>query len=220
MYSFEFLNDFNKYNIFIVFHNEKENIESNLVDGMVKKISAELKQRFSDRTPEERCLVLRFPSDNSSEYVFNQFFDSPFCASIFHQEFKGLLIVDCSECTDKSRKIADLVKYIKENSSDDFKFIVLFNASYKEFVKRIFEKNAVASIHYHELELDKRFVENFKNVLTQKNYAVFKEKLDNNIQLRHCSLSEMKTVVKNQDKLEAYLEELINAPNNIKRIGF
>nr|MCR4594364.1 hypothetical protein [Clostridiales bacterium] len=224
-YSMKFLNKLKSNNLITVFHNEKHDINSRVILPIKKQLAPGLCKMYSDRTVEESLIVLQYPVPGSGEMVYMQFFDSPFCASSFHRSFKGVFVVDCStyeyEDTDELNR---LIKYIKDNYSDNFKFIVLFSSDIKEEVLDLLDSQAVPNSCAVNLELDDAFIETYKSDFDSSEYANLR-KLFKKEEVKTQSLTFVSEVIENAVKHNEEIEEIRSKlsagyKNSKRKIGF
>ena len=135
-----------------------------------------LKTKCFDRSFEENLVCLRYPNPDAREAEFAFFFDSPFCAAFQHKEFKGVFIIDVSNYTSVVDKpINDLEQYIKENASDEFCFICLFDSSLKKDIEKGVKSKDCDTFSFVDLELDNNAFMEFSKKVEQSTYERLKK---------------------------------------------
>lgn len=195
MYNVNFVNNIYEDKLVFVFHNEKNDVEKNIVIPMEKALKPLLKEKYFDRASEECLISLRYPNPDSSKSDFAYFFDSPFCAAFHHKEYKGVFIIDASNYVDAIGKpITELGQYIKENISEDFCFICLFNHSVKRTVEKILKNIGLDNRCFVDLELDDDTVKEFCKKIESSTYDKLNQRL-NDPTLRTKSYSYVNNII-------------------------
>lgn len=222
MYNFDFLENIKHTDVIFLFHNETENVKDNIIDYIISRISSVLINMYPERNIEESLVALQYPSSNSSEHIFNQFFDSPRCASMMFSTFKGIFVIDCSEYKNFDNvHLNNLVEYIKENSSSTFKFIVLMSQSCEKAAKIHIIDTHINSASIINLEIDKSYLNEFID-LEEYNYLV--NQYENNKNFRQLSPSQIREcilkTVENEQDLKKKISRIISENNSERRIGF
>lgn len=223
MYNFSFLDKFKDNNAIIVFHNETVDVEGNIISDIASVLSDDLKVYHPERSTEESLIILQYPSIDSTEYTFNQFFDSPRCASIMFSSFKGVFIVDCSKYTSiDNPQFNKLLEYINENAASDFKFIVLMSSQCKrQYMSMIKNKNNLII----DLEISLSQIEFYKEYVDKKSYSYLIEQFNNNPLFRQLSTLQIENCINcadcSKDDFVKTVTKTINE-NDYKerRIGF
>lgn len=197
MYNFSFLDKFKDNNAIIVFHNETVDVEGNIISDIASVLSDDLKVYHPERSTEESLIILQYPSIDSTEYTFNQFFDSPRCASIMFSSFKGVFIVDCSKYTSiDNPQFNKLLEYINENAASDFKFIVLMSSQCKrQYMSMIKNKNNLII----DLEISLSQIEFYKEYVDKKSYSYLIEQFNNNPLFRQLSTLQIENCINRAD---------------------
>lgn len=222
MYNFNFLESMRNTNVIFLFHNETENIEGNIIDYIVSRISSDLINIYPERNIDESLVTLQYPSSNSSEHIFNQFFDSPRCASMMFSTFKGIFVIDCSEYKNFDNvHLNNLVEYIKENSSSTFKFIVLMSQSCEKVAKIHISDSHIKSVSIINLEIDKSYLNEFIDI-EEYNYLI--KQYEKNKRFRQLSPSQIREcvlkAVENEQDLRKKISAIISDNHSERRIGF
>lgn len=225
MYNFNFLENIKNSNVIFLFHNETENVEGNIIDYIVSKISYDLVNMYPERNIEESLVVLQYPSLNSPEYIFNQFFDSPQCISLMFSTFKGIFVIDCSEYNNFDNiHLNNLIEYIKENSSSTFKFIVLMSQNCKERAKIRINEMYIKSVSFVDLEIDKSCLEELYKLICIDDAKYLMKQYEENkkfrwlspLQIKDCILESVET----KENLQKKISTIISNNHSERRIGF
>ena len=221
MYDFSFLNELNEENVIFIFHKE-EQIEINIINPITKKCSYLLKDLYTERNLDEKFISLQYPELANSEYCFDCFFDSPKCASILYEDFKGIFVIDCSHYKNvENFPISKLLTYISNNSSKEFKFIVLFD--------RIVEKNITDKIKSNvkiiNLQIDLSSIEDWKSQVNENIYDCLIKEFRDNSMFRQLSIGELdeciKELIQKGDYNKSFVESFVNKSQSYsRRIGF
>lgn len=226
MYNVKFVNNIYENKVFFVFHNEKSDVENNIVEPMKTLLKPLLKTKYFDRSFEENLVCLRYPNPDARETEFACFFDSPFCAAFQHKEFKGVFIIDVSNYTSVVDKpINDLEQYIKENASDDFCFICLFDSSLKKDIEKGVKSKDCDNFNFVDLELDDNVLMEFSKKVEQSTYERLKNTF-NHPMLRTKSYgyvnSVLSRVLSNTVSEDTAIAKLTveNSDNKERKIGF
>lgn len=225
MYNFSFLNDFNENNVLLIFHNEKDNVENNIILPIIKICSPEIRAKYPERKLSEIFVALQYPDENSSDYLFNQFFDSPRCASMMYGSFKGCFVIDCSKYkTVKTSALSKLFNYINENSAPDFKFIVLFDENNEKDVIDFNDSRLAKSVKIVNLEIDLSLLETYKGKVEPEIYNFLIEEYNYNSSFRRLSSQQIeecvKLIINNNDDKKRIVDSFINNKKCERRIGF
>lgn len=223
MYNFDFLDKLKNNNTIILFHNETVDVEGNIISDIASFLSDDLKVYHPERSTEESLIILQYPSIDSTEYTFNQFFDSPRCASIMFSSFKGVFIVDCSKYTSiDNPQFNKLLEYINENAASDFKFIVLMSSQCKrQYMSMIKNKNNLII----DLEISLSQIEFYKEYVDKKSYSYLIEQFNNNLLFRQLSALQIENCINcadcSKDDFVKTVTKTINENDCIeRRIGF
>lgn len=223
MYNFDFLDKLKNNNTIILFHNETADVEGNIISDIASVLSDDLKVYHPERSTEESLIILQYPSIDSTEYTFNQFFDSPRCASIMFSSFKGVFIVDCSKYTSiDNPQFNKLLEYINENAGSDFKFIVLMSSQCKrQYMSMIKNKNNLII----DLEISLSQIEFYKEYVDKKSYSYLIEQFNNNPLFRQLSALQIENCINcadcSKDDFVKTVTKTINENDCIeRRIGF
>lgn len=223
MYNFDFLDKLKNNNTIILFHNETVDVEGNIISDIASFLSDDLKVYHPERSTEESLIILQYPSIDSTEYTFNQFFDSPRCASIMFSSFKGVFIVDCSKYTSiDNPQFNKLLEYINENAASDFKFIVLMSSQCKrQYMSIIKNKNNLII----DLEISLSQIEFYKEYVDKKSYSYLIEQFNNNLLFRQLSALQIENCINcadcSKDDFVKTVTKTINENDCIeRRIGF
>lgn len=209
MYNFDFLENVKHTDVIFLFHNETENVKDNIIDYIISRISFDLINMYPERNIEESLVALQYPSSNSSEHIFNQFFDSPRCASMMFSTFKGIFVIDSSVYKNFDHvNLYNLIDYIKANSSPIFKFIVLMRQSCERVAKRYIIDSHIKSASIINLEIDKSYLNEFID-LEEYNYLF--NQYENNKNFRQLSPSQIRECVLKAVENEQDLRKKISA---------
>lgn len=225
MYSFEFLENLKYFNSIMLFHNEKHNVDKSILLPLKERLIPPLKRRYPDRTIDEILVMLQYPGPDSSKTTFMQFFDSPFCASAYRKDFKGIFIIDCSSYDKKNAiELCWLFDYVKENASDTFNFIILFSSDVIKDILRLIENDSVSKCFSTELELDKSLIESYKTRFDDATYSKLKANFSNP-QIKTKSIDFVKGVLdfalSTKEDIETVIAKLaVDNADEKRRIGF
>lgn len=221
MYDFCFLNELNEENVIFIFHKE-EQIEINIINPITKKCSYLLKDRYTERNLDEKFIALQYPELENSEFCFDCFFDSPKSVSILYEDFKGIFVIDCSHYKSvENFPISKLLNYISNNSSKEFKFIVLFD--------RIVEKNITdkfkSNVKIINLQIGLSYIEDWKSQVNENIYNSLMKEFRDNLNFRQLSICELdeciKELIQKGDYNKSFVESFVNkSQRNSRRIGF
>lgn len=221
MYNFSFLDKFKNNNAIIVFHNETVDVEENIISDIASIVAEDLRVRYPERCADESLIILQYPSIDSTEYTFNQFFDSPRCASIMFSSFKGVFIVDCSKYTEiDNPQFNKLLEYINENAGSDFKFIVLV----RNQCKRQYS-STMKNILTTDLEISLPKLESYKENVDKDIYHYIIEQYKANSLFRCLSASQIENCISSagcsKDDFIKLITKMINETEcKERRIGF
>lgn len=224
-YNFNFLDELDSHNILFVFHNEKDDVETDIILPICNICASDLETKYTERKLNEKCVALQYPDKNSSDYIFNQFFDSPQCASMMHGSFKGCFVVDCSKYKNvNTLPIIKLFNYISENSSSDFKFIVLFNECKETDVINAEDAEIFKRVKIINLEISLSLLETYKEKVDLEIYNFLIEQYNNNSSFRRLSARKIeecvKLIIDNHNDKKNIVNSFINNINCERRIGF
>lgn len=223
MYNFDFLDKLKNNNTIIVFHNETVDVEGNIISDIASVLSDNLKVYYPERSTEESLIILQYPSIDSSEYIFNQFFDSPRCVSMMFSDFKGVFIVDCSKYTSiDNSQFNKLLEYINENATSDFKFIVLMSSQCKRQYSSIIKNKNILTT---DLEISLSKLESYKENVDKDIYHYIIEQYKTNSLFRCLSASQIENCINcadcSKDDFVKTVTKTINENDCIeRRIGF
>lgn len=221
MYDFCFLNELNEENVIFIFHKEQQ-IEKNIINPITKKCSCLLKDLYTERNLDEKFIALQYPELANSSFCFDCFFDSPKSVSILYEDFKGIFVIDCSHYKNvENFPISKLLNYISNNSSKEFKFIVLFDRLVEENITDKFKSN----VKIINLQIDLSSIEDWKSQVNENIYnSLMKEFRDNSNfrQLSICELDEcIKELIQKGNYNKSFVESFVNkSQSNSRRIGF
>lgn len=225
MYNLSFLDYLTDNHTIFLFHNETESVEGSIVDGISSVLSPDLKKRCFGRTINESLITLQYPCADSAERTFNQFFDSPRCASMMFSTFKGVFIVDCTRYkVFNAGAIGKLVDYIRENASPDFKFIVLMSQQCKRDAEVYISKSSISNACVVDLELGKSSLDELKGAVCEDDYAYLMEQFDESEEFRKLSLKQIRECITNSADKKQDLRKAISIAiagnSDERRIGF
>lgn len=224
MYNYSFLSNIINHNALFLFHNE-DDVEKNLIGDITKRLYPFVESKYPERTREESLLALQFPSANSPEAAFNNFFDSPCCASIMFSSFRGVFVIDCSRYKSYDKDSFDkLFDYIKDNSSECFTFIVLMSQLYKKSAVEHINTSNLRNVHIADLETNESYLTQLRSIVTTETFDLLVEQYKSNSRLRQKSPNQIKEViVKAVESNKDIKNELIAFTSNNdseRRIGF
>lgn len=223
MYNFNFLDKFKNNNAIIVFHNETVDVEGNIISDIASALSADLKVYYPERSIEESLVILQYPSIDSTDHTFNQFFDSPRCVSMMFSNFKGMFIVDCSKYQSTNNpQFNKLLDYIKENADNDFKFVVLVSSQCKRQCSNIIQNKNILTT---DLEISLSQIESYKEHIDNESYSYLIEQYKNNPSFRQLSVLQIENCI---DSAECSKDDFVKAVTKTisendyteRRIGF
>lgn len=221
MYNFSFLDKLKNNNTIILFHNETADVEGNIISDIASVLSDDLKVYYPERSTEESLIILQYPSIDSTDHTFNQFFDSPRCVSMMFSDFKGVFIVDCSKYTSiDNPQFNKLLDYIKENSNNDFKFVVLV----RNQCKRQYS-STMKNILTTDLEISLPKLESYKENVDKDIYHYIIEQYKTNSLFRRLSASQIENCIISagcsKDDFVKSVTKMINETEcKERRIGF
>lgn len=223
MYNFSFLDKFKNNNAIIVFHNETVDVEGNIISDIASALSADLKVYYPERSIEESLVILQYPSIDSTDHTFNQFFDSPRCVSMMFSDFKGVFIIDCSKyIAIDNPQFNKLLDYIKENADNDFKFVVLVSSQCKRQRSNIIKNKNILTT---DLEISLSQIESYKKHIDNESYSYLIEQYKNNPSFRQLSVLQIENCI---DSAECSKDDFVKAVTKTisendyteRRIGF
>lgn len=221
MYNFNFLDKLKKNNAVILFHNETVNIEENIISDIASIVAEDLRACYPERGVDESLLILQYPSIDSTDHTFNQFFDSPRCVSMMFSNFKGMFIVDCSKYQSiDNPQFNKLLDYIKENAGNDFKFVVLV----RNQCKRQYS-STMKNILTIDLEISLSKLESYKENIDKDIYHYIIEQYKSNSLFRCLSASQIENCISSagcsKDDFMRSVTKIINETEcKERRIGF
>lgn len=221
MYNFNFLDMLKNNNAVILFHNETVNIEENIISDIASIVAEDLRACYPERGVKESLLILQYPSIDSTDHTFNQFFDSPRCVSMMFSNFKGMFIVDCSKYQSiDNPQFNKLLDYIKENAGNDFKFVVLVRNQCKGQYS-----STMKNILTTDLEISLSKLESYKENIDKDIYHYIIEEYKVNSQFRCLSASQIENCINSagcsKDDFVKLITKMINeAEWKERRIGF
>lgn len=221
MYNFNFLDKLKNNNAVILFHNETADIEENIISDIASIVAEDLRACYPERGVDESLLILQYPSIDSTDHTFNQFFDSPRCVSMMFSNFKGVFIVDCSKYQSiDNPQFNKLLDYIKENAGNDFKFVVLV----RNQCKRQYS-STMKNILTTDLEISLSKLESYKKNVDKDIYNYIIKQYKDNSLFRCLSASQIENCISSagcsKDDFMRSVTKMINeAEWKERRIGF
>lgn len=221
MYNFNFLDKLKNNNAVILFHNETADVEENIISNIAFIVAEDLRACYPERGVDESLIILQYPSIDSTDHTFNQFFDSPRCVSMMFSNFKGIFIVDCSKYQSiDNPQFNNLLDYIKENAGNDFKFVVLV----RNQCKRQYS-SAMKNILTTDLEISLSKLESYKEIVDKDIYHYIIEQYKANSQFRCLSASQIDNCINSagcsKDDFVKLITKMINETEcKERRIGF
>ena len=221
MYNFNFLDKLKNNNAVILFHNETVNIEENIISDIASIVAEDLRACYPERGVDESLIILQYPSIDSTDRTFNQFFDSPRCVSMMFSNFKGMFIVDCSKYQSiDNPQFNKLLDYIKENAGNDFKFVVLVRNQCKGQYS-----STMKNILTTDLEISLSKLESYKENVDKDIYNYIIEQYKDNSLFRCLSASQIENCISSaccsKDDFMRSVTKMINeAEWKERRIGF
>lgn len=221
MYNFNFLDKLKKNNAVILFHNETVDVEENIISDIASIVAEDLRACYPERGVDESLIILQYPSIDSTDHTFNQFFDSPRCVSMMFSNFKGMFIVDCSKYQSiDNPQFNKLLDYIKENAGNDFKFVVLVRNQCKEQYS-----STMKNILTTDLEISLSKLESYKENVDKDIYHYIIEQYKSNSLFRCLSASQIENCISSagcsKDDFMRSVTKIINETEcKERRIGF
>lgn len=221
MYNFNFLDKLKNNNAVILFHNETADVEENIISDIASIVAEDLRACYPERGVDESLIILQYPSIDSTDRTFNQFFDSPRCVSMMFSNFKGMFIVDCSKYQSiDNPQFNKLLDYIKENAGNDFKFVVLVRNQCKGQYS-----STMKNILTTDLEISLSKLESYKENVDKDIYNYIIEQYKDNSLFRCLSASQIENCINSaccsKDDFMRSVTKMINeAEWKERRIGF
>lgn len=222
MYNFNFLDKLKNNNAVILFHNETVDVEENIISDIASIVAEDLRACYPERGVNESLIILQYPSIDSTDRTFNQFFDSPRCVSMMFSNFKGVFIVDCSKYQSiDNPQFNKLLDYIKENADNDFKFVVLVRNQCKGQYSSTMKNNILTT----DLEISLSKLESYKENIDKDIYHYIIEEYKDNPLFRCLSASQIENCINSagcsKDDFVKLITKMINETEcKERRIGF